>query len=543
MNDLAKLFTEVKDGRTVVLEKDRIYHIRQDDSLVLKGFFCSNSAKFDENPEGTRYTAVYLNNKKNVVIDGNGATVLVHGKMTPMLFYRCENITVKNLTVDYAVPTMTEFTVIDNNDGILTIKINPDCLYLIEGNTLFWCSEKGSDGEYFWKNAGNAPKRYIKVLDPVSETTRDFRREDLSFSHIEELEKNVLRCTLINKDAPLFKGDIVQTRNIIRDQVGSMFERCKNLLFENMRVKFMHGLGMVSQYCENITFRNCDLTPKKGRTIASTADFFQFSGCKGRIIIDSCKARGAQDDYVNVHGTHLRIVGRDDEKNSITVRFMHPETWGFQTYDEGDRIEFIKWDTLKPFAQATVKSFEKLNETDIRLFLDAPLPSFEAGKDVIENATYTPDVHIKNCTFGPTSGRGILTTTRGKVIIENNSFTKLWGPALLIEDDCNFWFESGYTDEIIFRDNDVCACNFGGVYEGGPVIQYSPKVMNEASRETVHGRLLVYANSFSGSFSGKHTVNLSYLNEAEICDNSFDAPLEINIKNCGDVKNERNILV
>ena len=44
-----------------------------------------------------------------------GAEILIHGKMTPILMDRCENITVKNLVIDYAAPTMTEFTVTEIN--------------------------------------------------------------------------------------------------------------------------------------------------------------------------------------------------------------------------------------------------------------------------------------------------------------------------------------------------------------------------------------------------------------------------------------------
>ncbi len=541
MNELSILFSDVNNGETIVLEKNKIYDVRQDDSFVKTGYYCSNTAKQDENPHGTRFAAIYLKNKKNITVDGNGSTVLVHGKMTPMLFYGCENVTVRNLTIDYAVPTMTEFTVLENSDGVITIKINSGCLFRVDGNTLYWCGEEGADGKPYWENACNAPKRYIKVFDPETEFTRDFDRNNLTFEKIEIIGENTLKCTLVKKDTTVRKGEIFQTRNIIRDQVGSMFERCKNLTFENLRVKFMHGLGMVNQFCENVTFRNCDFTPAEGRTIASTADFFQFSGCKGNLVIENCKARGAQDDFINVHGTHLRIVDCNSADNSMTVRFMHAESWGFQAFESGDRLEFIKWDTLKPFAETEVLSFEKLNNTDIKLIVTNIPEGIIVGKDVVENATCTPNLYVRNCSFGPTSGRGILATTRGEVIIENNCFCKLWGPALLIEDDCNFWFESGYTNEITFRNNEVISCNFGKTWENAPVIQYTPKIMNEASLEAVHGKLTVQNNRFLKPVHGNHTFHLEYLNDAECIGNFFDAPFEINTKKCGNIINKNNV--
>lgn len=540
MNELSSIFIDIHDGETVVLE-NRTYHVRQDDSFLKKGYFCTNTAKLHENPDGTRYSAVFLKDRKNITIDGNGAEILIHGKMTPLLFDRCENITVKNLTIDYACPTMTEFTVLSNDNGNVVIRINDECLFRKDGNDLVWMGETGADGKPYWKNYHTAQGRYAKVYNPDTEMCHDFNRNDLTFENLTQLDKQTLSGTLKNRDAKLPAGSIVQTRSIVRDQVGSLFNRCKNLEFLNLRVKFMHGLGMVSQFCENVKFTGCDFTPGEGRTIASTADFFQFSGCKGKLIIDKCKARGAQDDYVNVHGTHLRIVDKNEEEKSIIVRFMHPETWGFQAFEKGDSLEFIRWDTLKPYAETVVTDYEKLNDTDIRLWLDRELPEIEIDKDVVENATWTPSLHVTCCDFGPTSGRGILCTTRKDVIIENNRFRKLWGPALLIEDDCNFWFESGYTEDIIFRNNIVDSCSYASMYEAAPVIRVTPKVMNEDSREFVHRKLTIGNNTFLNPVTGRHTIRLEYIEEVNIIDNTFDAPYDIYKKVTGKVtKNNKH---
>lgn len=540
MNELSELFVSVNDGDTVVLEKDKIYHVRQDDSFELYGYYCSNTAKKHENPDGMRRTAIYLKNKKNITIDGNGATVLVHGKMTPLLFDKCENIAVRNLTVDYACPTMTEFTILSNDDGICVIRINSDCLFRIDKNDLIWQGESDNNGEPYWESNYIGNGRYIKIFDPEKEQCRDFSKADLAFEKIEQIDNTTLRVHLKNKNARFPAGNIIQTRSIVRDQTGSLFQRCKNLNFENLRIKFMHGLGMVSQFCENVTFKNCDFTPKEGRTIASTADFFQFSGCGGKLLIENCKAWGAQDDYINVHGTHLRIVDKNDAENSIVVRFMHNETWGFQAFEVGDELDFIKWDTLIPYGKTKVKEYKKLNDTDIMLHLDRPFPCIEVNKDVVENATWTPDLYVRNCDFGPTSGRGILCTTRGEVIIENNRFRNLWGPALLIEDDCNFWFESGYTREIVFRNNHVIGCEYAKMHESAAVIRYTPKVMNEKSEEFVHGKLTLTGNRFEKPALCTHSVWLEYLGEAEITDNKFDAPYQIKTYCTGKVTDKNN---
>ena len=221
---------------------------------------------------------------------------------------------------------------------------------------------------------------------------------------------------------------------------------------------------------------------------------------------------------------------------------MHPETWGMQAFEKGDRLEYIRWDTLIPYGETVVEKYERLDDTDIKLFVSAVPDGIVVGKDVVENATWTPDLHVCGCEFGTTAGRGILCTTRGEVLIENNRFDHLWGPALLLEDDCNFWFESGYTKQVVFRNNTVIACDYFKTWQTAPVIRYSPKVVDENSTHFVHGKLIVSGNTFEKSAEGTHSFWLEYLAEAEITDNVFDADYRVNTKCVGKVTDKNNVI-
>ena len=541
MNELCERLLCVKNGDTITLERNAVYHVKPEDSFALTGYYCTNTANQQENPNGSRSAALFLKERSHVTIDGNGATVMIHGKMTPFLFDRCEDITVKNLTVDYACPTMTEFTVLKNEKGVCELRFAPQARFRTEGCHLFFCGETADNGQPYWENESNGAKRYAKVYDPTSDTFLDFDKNKLTFTAIETIDERTLRVTLADRSVGLKPGQTVQTRSIVRDQSGALFQRCNNLRFENLRVKFMHGLGMVAQFCDTVGYFNCDFTPGDDRTNASTADFFQFSGCRGQLTVENCRARGAQDDYVNVHGTHLRIIEAVPQQNRMTVRFMHAETWGLQAFAPGDRLEFIRWDTLLPYAETVVTAYEKLNDTDVRLTVDRPLPEQLAlNADVVENASWTPDLTVRGCDFGATWGRGILCTTRGKVQIENNRFHHLAGPALVIEDDCNFWFESGYTRDVTFARNEVIGCNTADYYADSPVICVSPKVLKPTDGSFVHGRLTVAVNRFCEPVHGRHVFRLENLAQATITDNIFDAPLQIITDHCGGIETRNN---
>ena len=64
-------------------------------------------------------------------------------------------------------------------------------------------------------------------------------------------------------------------------------------------------------------------------------------------------------------------------------------------------------------------------------------------KYVAENVTYAPSVYIKNNTFKNVPTRGILCTTRNKVVIEGNKFLNMSMATIFLSNDSNEWYESG----------------------------------------------------------------------------------------------------
>lgn len=534
MNDFIEMILNIKNGETLLLEKDRIYDVYDDDCLFLEGYYCSNTASKQENPNGFRKTALWLENKQNITIDGNGATLLIHGIMTPIVLRKCKNITIKNLNIDYFRPTMSQFTVTKNDNGSCILSVSPESTYEIRGNTLVWCGEKNSSGEYRWENSYKNENTLSMYFDPATSHLQFLQKEDNDrfpsvpeFSTIECIDTYTLAVSLKNKNAFFPEGCVIQSRNVIRDQIGGFFEQCNNLVFDHLCVRFFHGLGMLSQFCENVTFQNCDFTPINGRTFVSNADFLQFSGCKGTILIQNNRALGSHDDFINIHGTHLQIIDADHHANSLVVRFANTNTWGFQAFNAKDIIEFIQWDTLLPYFKTKVLHYERINDTDIRLFLQKLPATIQKHKDVIANMTQTPSVIIKNNYFGYSAARGILCTTPQKAIISDNIFEHNAGPALLIEDDCNFWFESGYTKHTVFKNNIIIDCGFLENANEHLDIAVTPQVMNKDLKKHVHGSLKVIGNTFLSTDTKPHTMNFQYIRSVILKGNHFDTGLNI----------------
>ena len=150
--------------------------------------------------------------------------------MTPFLFNRCENITVRDLTVDYACPTMSEYTIVSNEDGVCVLRVNEECLFRIKEGQLFWHGENDLQGNPYWEDVYHSEKRLSHLVNPETQIRQPLPWGSPEFESMEQLDDHMLRVQLKDKSLYFPAGYVVQTRNIIRDHTGGLFQRCKNLL-------------------------------------------------------------------------------------------------------------------------------------------------------------------------------------------------------------------------------------------------------------------------------------------------------------------------
>ena len=162
-----------------------------------------------------------------------------------------------------------------------------------------------------------------------------------------------------------------------------------------------------------------------------------------------------------------------DTPNRISIEY------GFPNYYVGDQVEFIDRSTLntvsEPYTVVAVENpepddYDRQNRKVITLTLDRPIPeevrTAEMSNYVVENITYTPEVEIRNCVFDQSPVRGILCTTRKKVVIEDNIFRNMNMSSIFVSDDANGWYESGYCRDITIRNNVFELCNTSSINFG-----------------------------------------------------------------------------
>jgi hypothetical protein len=454
------------------------------DGAFKKELYISNSTENDTLSK-VKNIAFLLEGLNNITIDGNGTLVMLHGKMESFVSINCTNLVLKNISFDYERPTMSELKITSATSKEVTVEVHPDTRFDIKNGKISFYGEG-------WKSNAH----HTISCDPITGVMKYS-----SFRPFLESEATQTACREVT-----FKGDFskvdLQTGNVLtirdpyRDNSGALISRSKNISLENVKMHYMHGLGIVSQFSENLSLFKVEVAPRpeSGRQIAAFADCFHFSGCKGKILIDSCFTSGSHDDPINVHGTHLQITSIDEAKK-ITVRFMHHQTYGLEAFVAGDSISFINPQTLIPVGLAKLKSAKLINLREMEIEVVGALPTNVKTGLCIENLSWTPEVIIRNSRFEKTNTRGLLITTRRKVLIENNTFYRTGMHAILIGNDASSWFESGAVNDVTIRNNTFEECGYNQ-FPGNYVIAVSPENHELVPGKYVHRNIRIEENIF-----------------------------------------------
>ena len=485
-----------------------------------------NSKKYDisntnDSPDSLKAIGILLEHAKNFTISGAGAEVICRGKMIEVCIDSCENISIAGLHFDYHRPTVSEFTVIAAGDDYADIQIHKDSEYKIENGAIKWIGEG-------W----NYDTGLAQELDLL---TNDLRRmkDPLIAMKLEEIKPFLIRAS---GKHTMKTGRIYQLRDVFRDYAAVFTRGSKNISWKNIQFHFMHGMGLVCQFSENLSFDSVTIAPDKasGRTSAAWADCMHFSGCKGKLLVKNCVLSGAHDDAINVHGTYLSVVEKIGDKQ-LKVRFMHKQTYGFMAFNRGDEIEFVNQETYASYGVNRVKEAVLLNPKEMLLTFEKSSPQGLTIGDAIENVTWTPEVEIRNCRVSWVPTHGFLLSTRRKVLVEGNEFLATHMNAIHMAIDANSWYESGYVRDMTIRNNKFIRC-------AEPVIKIAPwnRIANSSVYQNIRiennafilrNELIVQANSTDNLVVGGNTIYAEKI---------LNDKVSINTGDCKDSKVSQN---
>ena len=500
-----------------------VYHW-QAEGLNEERMMISNT---NDAPEMPKRVMLDFHGAKHVLVQGEGATLLCRGRMMEIHMEACEHITFRGLAIDYARPTVSEYTVLESGEKEAVFRIHKDSKYRIENGVLYWVG----DG---WEE----PARNGFVQQYTEKPLHVFNAGGNRglWGHVTELAPGKVKMEFGDKQNPGFvKGATYQFRHVRREYASVFCNKSAHIAYEGVSFHFMHGMGVLSQFSHDLSFRNVCVAPRKGsgRTCSAWADILHFSGCYGHISVENCLLSASHDDAINVHGTHLLVTEVRDRRH-LTLAFKHHQTWGFEAYRPGDEVEFIRNASLLPHGGINRVTEATLTDGGHRmeLTLEKDMPGEVcAGEWCLENVTATPSVTVKKSRIQLIPTRAFLLSTRRPVVVENCTFTGTHHSAILVADDARSWYESGMVRDMTVKGNTFTDC-------GEPVVKVHPE--NREFEAPVHTGIRVLNNTFN--LLGRGAVGLKSAGDVLIRGNTIRAAHEgdnVLTEHCGEVRVER----
>lgn len=462
-----------------------------------------------------------IKNVKNLDIDGGGADFVFHGKMQVAAIDSSSKITLRNFTADWQRPYISQGEVCGYGDGYIDLKID---------KTLYPYEMRDSV-PYFIGEGWKLPimsmysTLYEKTSKEIAYNTWDMTLGDVFEAKAEEVGEGIIRFHRTPAIQPPI-GTIVALFHVRYFANGIAMNRCKDVTLKNIKLYHTLGNGFLASRTDGVTMDNAStcVNDAKGRYFSTVADASHFSECKGLIKVVNCAHTGQGDDFINVHGTSVRIIGVAGTDAVIVDSEGKGNGW---SVTPGDEYWFIPVATAQRIQQNRV--VDKTPTADGKGFVvkfERPIPETIKAGDFMECKTWTPKLLITHCRILKRHrARGILVTTPQKVVIKDNYF-RTAGTAILIEGDFNYWFESGANRDVSISHNIFDNCLTSG---------------NKHGSSAEWGEAVI---TITPSFVPDDTLKAAYHRNIAICGNEFrvfDKPL-INARSVDNLRFSDNIV-
>ena len=396
-----------------------------------------------------------LSKLRNFTIDGNGATLVFTRPVIALGIYNCENLIVRNLTIDYDPLPFSQGTVLANNPAKREIRVRIHAgyprpkphikIFVFDKETRHW---KRGLPEYYGVNS-----------TPLA-TPGEFLLSNISSKRIEPGDLVVFA----RHGLPAI--NVIGNRSIQLDKVK---------IFTSTGAGIIGRLNSGKDRYEGLII-GPGPTPEgatESRLVSTLADGFNYAYCEqGPDLIGADISRQG-DDGVNFHSVMFAVA---EQRSPTQLVIIRPNVGDFSAVVKpGMDVRVLKSGNFAVLDKAVIEGFEKLPSFTIpQKRIRALFPTASKNRKVSTTAYLVtlrkpvkiqpgafldiPSIcsgfTIRDCYFHDHRARGIrMMCSDG--LIENNRFERIKQNAITIGGEYGFWREAGYVDNLSIRNNRI----------------------------------------------------------------------------------------
>jgi hypothetical protein len=399
---------------------------------------------YDLHPE-FEGTVFDIEQTENLIIDGQGATFDIHAIARLARVRFSKHITLRNFTVDYAVPTHTAARV-DTiaPDGTMELTLWPGCVppesvprFMEEKRGLF------SDPTYS-RMAKNVPLLvYMKAAwEPLGEN-----RYRLQAQKVSDL-RNV-KPGMVYVCAPRYKPQGIEIFNT------------EDVSLVDVTTYYLPGIGVVTNFGDDLKLIRLQILRREDRLIGLQNGGTNIHGARVGPWVEGCRFENTGDD--NNHISSLVLTPLAQPKPSVVVIGKNQPGTHVLSADmdirEGDRLAFFQRLKGALLAEATVLC-ATVGAKSTTIVLDRDIPALTLGArgqnfprlevtQVYNLSRACGNFVFRNNSFVRGRRIGILLKS-GPGLVENNEFRELGGGGIEI---WNAPFEGLNAHDVLIQNN------------------------------------------------------------------------------------------
>lgn len=393
---------------------------------------------------------------KDLIVDGNGATITFTGFLKFVDIEHCQRVLVKNFTFDYDPLPYTAGSVlgVDVKDGTFEVEIAPGHP-LPESNPHFERDKKGM------------------IVDP--KFPRMKRDVALVFEHAgwKKLSDRRYRFTAARKTQvrELAPGDVY----VLDPRIATGFDvnASDEVVFLNLTAYAVANIGFSSHYANRLSILHCGLRLKPGRFLAANNGGHNHHNARLGPWIEGCTWENVGDDICHVNGLVMGVEEKlAPDRIRLPLQNPYDATGSSVALDikPGDVLQFFNRARGRLVSERKVISMAALAKS-LEVTLDGDVGDIIPGRSVkrdsqkkvpsddsvtqVFNASRTCNQFVfRNNTVRNGRRIGVLAKGRGG-LIENNTFEGLGGGAVEL---WNAPFEGLGAVDYVIRNNRIRDC-------------------------------------------------------------------------------------
>lgn len=425
---------------------------RETQRKVMAGEYGENPQRIMFNPKFQYTRGISFEGQRGTTLIGYGVTLMVDGFMEPVSVRDCVDVTVKGITIDHVRKPYSKGTVIaaekrEDGDFDITIRLEEDCPVQEKSPLrLRYVLYSTHTNQYFIP-----PAKEVHFTD----------------SHTLRL---VMTKDCVDETGESYIGMEYYTVHSYHSRPAILIEYAENIRLEDVTIHSQPGMGIVGNRSENIFISGLSVVPSVGHHFSTDTDATHFTSIKGLLRLEYSTFDGQGDDFINVHNYYHTITPIDETTcylHTDAVDGTHAQSLDYP--DVGDTLELTDRDSLEVPETYTVLECEPdFAGYRTKVKLDKPLPK-NPEQYLLADVTRLPRLEVVGCSARNHFARSILVKTRN-VLLEGNTFTDVFGPAIVIAAEA-WWSEGVCAENVTIRRNRVVNTRVPWGEAGGIVVK------------------------------------------------------------------------